>query len=83
VVAAFARAINKGMKFATENPDIARESFPKFNEHVNPKVAAAMALPFWSTELTPADFEIGAELANRYGFLDEIPDLEAFVYIPE
>ena len=42
VVAGFARAINKGMKFASENPDIVRKSFPKFNEHVNPKVAAAM-----------------------------------------
>lgn len=83
VVAAFAHAINKGMKFASENPEIVRESFPQFNENANPKVANAMALPVWSTELKPADFQEGAELALRYGFIDEIPDLEEFVDIPQ
>lgn len=83
VVAGFARAINKAMAFSTAHPDIVRESFPKFNENANPKVAQAMALPFWSTELKPEDFREGAELAKRYGFLDDIPDLEAFVYLPK
>ncbi|ADZ69543.1 ABC transporter substrate-binding protein [Polymorphum gilvum] len=83
VVAAFARAINRAMKYASENPQVVRDSFPKFNENANPKVAQAMALPFWKFELSAADFEMGAELAKRYGFIDEVPDLEAFVKIPE
>lgn len=83
VVAAFARAINRGMAFATANPEVVRESFPQFNENASPVVAENMALPFWSTTLTAEDLELGAQLAHEYGFLDEIPDLEAFLYIPE
>lgn len=83
VVAAFARAINKAMKYASENPQEVRDSFPKFNENANPKVAQAMALPFWTVGLTPDDFQMGADLALRYGFIDEVPNLEEFVKIPE
>ncbi|QKV20687.1 ABC transporter substrate-binding protein [Oricola thermophila] len=83
VVAAFTRAINKAMEFASENPQEVRDSFPKFNENANPKVAHSMALPFWNTTLSATDFEMGAELAKRYGFIDEIPDLEEFVKTPD
>lgn len=83
VVAAFTRAINRAMEFATENPDIVRKSFPRFNESASPQVADNMALPFWATDLSAADFEMGADLALRYGFIDEVPDLEAFVKVPE
>ena len=37
-------------------------------------------LPIWKTELAPADFQVGADLAVRYGFMDAVPDLAAFVY---
>ena len=83
VVAGFTRAINRAMEFAAENPDEVRASFPRFNESASEAVAGQMRLPFWITGLTGEDFRLGAELAQRYGFIDEIPDLDAFVYQPE
>lgn len=83
VVAAFVRAINKAQDFASENPEVVRESFPQFNENASEQVAQNMALPFWNTDFSAKDFEMGAELAKRYGFIDEIPDLEEFVKLPE
>jgi NitT/TauT family transport system substrate-binding protein len=83
VVAAFARAINKAMDYASKNPEAVRQSFPRFNKNANAAVASKMALPFWSTELTAQDFKHGAELAKRFGFIDKIPDLEAFVHVPK
>lgn len=83
VVDAFVRAINRGNAFATENPDLVREAFPRFNENAGQAVADQMALPFWKTELTAADFQLGAELALKYGFIDQIPDIEAFIYSGE
>lgn len=80
LVHAFQRAINKGMQFAIDNPDAVREAFPQFNTNASPQVAAQMALPVWKTTLTPEDFQMGAELAQRYGFIEEIPDLDSFVY---
>lgn len=81
VVAAFTRAINRAMQYASENPEAVREAFPRFNQSASEAVANQMALPFWTTELSAADLELGAELALRYGFIEQIPDLEAFVYI--
>ncbi|WP_253913075.1 ABC transporter substrate-binding protein [Pseudoruegeria sp. HB172150] len=83
IVDAFVRAINRAMEFSAANPDVVRESFPEFNENASESVASQMALPFWLTRLLPEDFEHGAELALKYGFIDEIPDLDSFVYQPE
>lgn len=80
LVQAFQRAINKAMQYASDNPEAVREAFPQFNTNASPQVAAQMALPFWSTELTAADFQEGADLAVRYGFMDAVPDLDAFIY---
>lgn len=82
VVAAFMRVMNRAMDHAAENPDEVRAAFPEFNENASPEVAEQMALPFWSSELSVEEFEEPAALAQRYGFIDEVPNLDEVIYTP-
>lgn len=82
VVDAFIRAINKSMAYAGENTGEVRAAFPRFNSNVSQEIASTMDISLWSTSLSPEDLELGAELALKYGMIDSIPDLEAFVYQP-
>lgn len=81
-VAKFANAINKAMDYAQSNPELARQAFLEFNPNVNPEVAAEMAMPTWSSTLSADELLVGAEMAVRYGFIDEVPDLDALVFVP-
>lgn len=82
LVDGFVRAIYRGQQYANENPDEVRAAFPRFNQNVSEELANAFYLPVWEPELTPEHFRRGAELAVKYGFLDEVPDLEDLVYQP-
>lgn len=82
VVDAFVRAINRSMAYASENTAEVRAAFPRFNNNVSAEIANTMDISLWTTSLTPQDLELGAELALKYGMINEIPDLEAFIYQP-
>ncbi|RUT28908.1 ABC transporter substrate-binding protein [Arsenicitalea aurantiaca] len=82
LVDGFVRAIYRGQQYAIDNPDEVRAAFPKFNSNVSQAIADSFYLPEWRPSLTPEDFQLGADLAIRYGFMPSMPDLEALVHEP-
>jgi NitT/TauT family transport system substrate-binding protein len=79
VVDRFVRAMNKSLEYAQENPDEARQIVPEYTE-IPPEVAEAMTLPQWSSDLNVPTIEMMADLAEQYGFIDEVPDLNDLIH---
>jgi NitT/TauT family transport system substrate-binding protein len=78
VVDRFVRAMNKSLEYAQENPDEAREVVPEYTE-IPPEVAEVMTLPQWSSDLNVSTIEMMADLAEQYGFINEVPDLSDLI----
>src|SRR3954451_17809464 len=74
VVDRFVRAINKANEFAQQNPDVVRQVVPTYTK-IPKDVATKMRLPQWGSDLTQPTIEQTADLALKYGFIKEKPDL--------
>ncbi len=70
VVEGFARAINKGLEYATENPDAARKTITTFTK-IPPDVVGKIRLPFWPTEIDREQLTDLIGYTQKYGVIEE------------
>ena len=78
-VAAFTRAINKSMEYATENPDAARKTIPTFTQ-IPQEVADEIRLPLWPVPIDTAKVEELAGLAVKHGVIEEAPAIDDLIW---
>ncbi len=70
----FVRAINKSLDYAQSHPDLVRQVVPTYTK-IPKDVAAKMSLPQWSADLNQPSIQQTVDLAQRYGFIKDKPDL--------
>lgn len=78
VVERFTRALNRSFEFTQQNPDVLRASVGEFTE-IPDEAAAQMNLPQFSTELNVESIRLQAERMQRYGIVEEVPDLSELI----
>jgi NitT/TauT family transport system substrate-binding protein len=79
VVERFARAMNKSLTYAQAHPDEARKAVTGYTE-IPAKVASAMKLSFWSTDLNQPSIELIADEAERFDFVEEKPNVDDLIW---
>jgi NitT/TauT family transport system substrate-binding protein len=78
VVDRFARAMNKSLAYARDNPEEVRRIVPTYTE--TPEEAAQqMRLPVFDPELDREGIELEAELTAKYGIIEEATAYEELV----
>ena len=70
----FVRAINKSLSYAQSHPDLVRQVVPTYTK-IPAAVAKKMRLPTWSPNLNQPSIQQTADLAQKYGFIKDKPDL--------
>jgi NitT/TauT family transport system substrate-binding protein len=70
----FVRAINKSLDYAQGHPDEVRQIVPTYTK-IPKDVAAKMKLPQWSSDLNEPSIQQTVDLAQKYGFIKDKPDL--------
>jgi NitT/TauT family transport system substrate-binding protein len=70
VVEGFARAINKGLKYATDNPDAARKSITTFTK-IPPDVVGKIRLPLWPREIDKEQLTDLIGYTQKYGVIEK------------
>ena len=81
VVDRFARAVHKSFDYAAGHPQAIRDVIPTYTQ-IPPKVAQKIRLPDFSRYTDTSTIELTAELAKKYGYIDEKPNLSELVYQP-
>ncbi|MEA2177392.1 MAG: NitT/TauT family transport system substrate-binding protein [Solirubrobacteraceae bacterium] len=79
VVAAFTRAINKSMQYATENPDAARATIPEFSQ-IPKEVAEKIRLPLWPVPIDTAKVSELGDYAVKYKVIESNPPPEELIW---
>src|SRR3954447_12115194 len=74
VVDRFVRAINKSLDYAQSHPDLVRQLVPTYTK-IPKDVASKMKLPQWSADLNQPSIQQTVDLAQKYGFIENKPDL--------
>jgi NitT/TauT family transport system substrate-binding protein len=77
----FVRAINKSLDYAQSHPDLVRQVVPTYTK-IPKDVAAKMRLPQWSADLNRPSIQQTADLAQKYGFIKQKPDLNDLIRQP-
>jgi NitT/TauT family transport system substrate-binding protein len=70
----FVRAINKSLTYAQSHPDMVRQVVPTYTK-IPADVASKMQLPTWSPDLNQPSIQQTADLALKYGFIKDKPDM--------
>ena len=78
VVDRFTRAINKSLEYAQSNPDEVRKVLLDYTE-IPPEAAEQIKLPIWRTDLSEPTIELLSELSEKYGLIEEQPDLDELI----
>jgi hypothetical protein len=73
-----ARAMNRSLEYAQDNPAEVRRIVPTYTE-TPPEAAQQMRLPVFDSELDRDGIELEAELTAKYGIVDEAPAYEDLV----
>ena len=81
VVDRFARAVHKSFAYSAANPQAMRDVIPTFTE-IPPPVAQKITLPDFRAYTDISTIELAADLAKKYGYIKEKPDLSELVYQP-
>jgi NitT/TauT family transport system substrate-binding protein len=79
VVEGFARAINKGLKYASDNPEAARKTITTFTK-IPPDVAQKMRLPLWPTEIDRAQLTDLIGYTQKYGVIEKPFPVEDMIW---
>ncbi len=74
----FKRAIEKSLDYASSHPDEVRAVIGTYTE-IPPEVLDKITLPVWKADLNEPTIELNAELAKKYGFIEEIPSLDDLI----
>jgi NitT/TauT family transport system substrate-binding protein len=78
VVDRFVTAMEKSLQYASENPDEVRDVLTEYTE-IPPEAAQAINLPSWRPELTEDTIQQLSELSQKYGLIEEQPDLNELI----
>ena len=78
VIERFVRAMNKSLEYAQSNPDEVRNILLDYTE-IPPEAAEAIKLPVWRTDLNEPTIEKLAELSEKYGLIEEQPDIDELI----
>jgi NitT/TauT family transport system substrate-binding protein len=78
VAKGFATAMQRSLEYAAEHPDEARAIIPTYSE-IKGELLEQIQLANWSSELNVSSIEQTAELARKYGVLEEDLDLQALL----
>jgi NitT/TauT family transport system substrate-binding protein len=78
VVDRFVEAMSKSLTYAQAHPDEVRKVLLDYTE-IPPEAADAIKLPVWRTDLNEPTIEKLSELSEKYGLIDEQPDLDELI----
>jgi NitT/TauT family transport system substrate-binding protein len=78
VVDRFVSAMNKSLTYAQSHPDEVRDVLLDYTE-IPPEAAEQIKLPIWRPDLNEPTIELLAELSEKYGLIEEQPDLEELI----
>ena len=78
IVDGFKRAIEKSLDYASQNPEEVRKVIGTYTE-IPQEVLDKITLPQWKADLNEPTIELNAELAKKYGFIEEIPSLDDLI----
>ena len=78
VVDRFVRAINKSLQYAQSHPDVVRQVVPTYTK-IPKEVAAKMRLPTWGPDVNRPTIQQTADLAQKYGFIKDKPNLDDLI----
>jgi NitT/TauT family transport system substrate-binding protein len=78
VVERFVRAVERSNDYAEQHPDEVRQAVLDYTE-TPPETARRMNLTQWGSELDEQSIELTAQLAERYGYVEEAPTVDALV----
>jgi NitT/TauT family transport system substrate-binding protein len=78
VVARFVKAMNKSLTYAQSHPDEVRDVLLNYTE-IPPEAAEQIKLPVWRTDLNEPTIEKLSELSEKYGLIEEQPDLDELI----
>jgi NitT/TauT family transport system substrate-binding protein len=82
VVDGFKRAVEKSLDYASQHPDEVREVIGTYTE-IPAEVLDKITLPQWKADLNEPTIELNAELAKKYGFIEEIPSIDDLIWRAE
>jgi NitT/TauT family transport system substrate-binding protein len=77
----FVRAINRSLTFAQSHPEVVRRVVPTYTK-IPTAVARRMRLPQWTTDLNQPSIQQTSDLALKYGYITEKPDLADLIRRP-
>lgn len=82
VVERFVRAMNRSLEFSAENPDEVRRILPTYTE-IPEDLIADVRLAQWSTDLNRPSIELVSELSQKYGLIEEQPNMDELIWTPD
>ena len=78
VVDRFVSAMGKSLEYAQSHPDEVRQVLLDYTE-IPPEAVEAIKLPIWRTDLSEPTIEQLSELSEKYGLIEEQPDLDELI----
>ncbi len=81
IVARFRRAVSRSFDYAASHPDEVRDVLLTYTE-IPPDVADAIRLPDFSAYTDTSTIDLTVDLAQKYGYIDNKPDVSELLYEP-
>ncbi len=78
IVDRFKRAIEKSLDYSANNPEAVRKAVGTYTE-IPKEVIAKIHLPVWKADLNEQTIEQVAELAKKYGYIEEVPSMDDLI----
>jgi NitT/TauT family transport system substrate-binding protein len=78
VVDRFTRAIEKSLDYASSHPDDVRKAVGTYTE-IPAEVLAKITLPVWKADLNEPTIQQVADLAKKYGYIEDEPSLDDLI----
>jgi NitT/TauT family transport system substrate-binding protein len=78
VIDRFTRAIEKSLDYAASHPDDVRKAVGTYTE-IPAEVLAKITLPVWKADLNEPTIQQVADLAKKYGYVEEEPSLDDLI----
>jgi NitT/TauT family transport system substrate-binding protein len=78
VIERFKRAIEKSLEFSSQNPDAVRKAVGSYTE-IPAEVIDKITLPVWKSDLNEPTIQQVADLAKKYGYIEEVPSMDDLI----
>ncbi|RBM22555.1 nitrate ABC transporter substrate-binding protein [Prauserella sp. PE36] len=77
----FARAMNRSLEYAGSHPGAVREALGTYTQ-IPDELIGEVRLAQWGTDLNRPSIELMSELSQKYGLLEQPPDLDELIWTP-